>query len=377
VRLWVLAILLAILLGANASAQTITITKGGWYSPQLTNSDAGSYAVSVNTTDYVEIAYAHVASKGGGIYCCPGSNVQIVDCEIDAMNPNVYGAFTGFGIETMNAASTSIYSCRISGFRMGIWIQGTPGLETSAPVQIKYNEITRTNGCSSNAADAWLSPSFVNAQNQIEENPWSHAICLFELHADPNICVGYNLCDNPIESADVIDIYDCSGTPGSPLLIFGNCIEGPLPQNVNTAYFPGFSITTDGNPATPWNADQYVLIDQNYIYRGRGGIALWDGSNLQANNNFLAFDGLTPAGPQYVCQIYGLFLFSGITPNSNTNSAVNNTIAFSQYPVVQESNSGTVTGTILQAATQDAEGSAYVQWLMFMKANSMTVGPNW
>jgi hypothetical protein len=358
---------------------TTTISKGGFYQGSYLNEDPTQPAILINTTEPVEIAYSLISSKGHGIIAIAGSNVTLTQSFLIANNPNVAGQMQGMGIQTPSPGSLLITSCLFEGWSRAILVQGQPGVTSLASIKILFNKFDGNNGFFSNGNNGWQPFTIVSGTDVKQNYGWSSVITLMGMTSDPNIVIQWNEITRIFSSEDCIDIYECSGTKASPILVKNNFIEGPLPYDPSVNDMGIAAITTDGAAIQPALASQWITIDGNIIVRARAGVNLWNGSNLVSTNNYVAFNGLQPNGTKYNAQMNGknsgVILWFGVTPNQETNTSVNDTVAMEGAGYTQQSPTQVVSGMTVLPANSENEAQGFFKWEMLLRTNGLRTGP--
>src|SRR5271165_4661239 len=268
----------------------IQIGQGGTYSGNWQSTDPSVPAVLIYTSDPVTIINSRLKGPGDLILSGTGSKLTVQQSCFVGTNPNVTGLGKGSPIHTYKAASVQVENCDFeSGGYQGIWVQEYTGDYTlDNTITILNNRIHNVDGRLSDGNGGWLET--IASQNAAQ---YSHGINLSNVLGVPGIEIAWNQIITEAYNGgvgDSINIYNGSGTAGSPAQIHDNYIQGgydSVPTNGSNLPYYGSGFTTDGSYTTdPSQATAYLKIhDMQAVNVSNAGISIAVGHDLEMYNN--------------------------------------------------------------------------------------------
>jgi len=370
----------------------ITITSGGTYSGNWKSTSPTTPAVTISTTSPVTITNSNIQSAGDLIASgVDGINLTVTNTSGYGLNPNTIGYTCGCFVRATNFASMVI----TNNYAEQVW--GIYLLTGSGTVTITNNNILNIMGEYSDGSGGWKNGNtqYTGSNGSTADFQLAHAVFINQCTNLTGCTVGWNqIINQPGQSRceDVINIYESSGTPSSPILVHDNYIQGAY--NWDPTNSQGGNWGYSGSGINLGDGDQYTGSDYVHgnnnivVSTSNGGIFIEAGSNNQMNGNTVVFSGILSTG-QSIYQNpsngnVGLIFWnehseSGSIYGNNTGS--NNTVGYmhgsSTNNVWIYNDDGTVTGTTnLSAPVTYAEETAqWTAWQNKLIANGQTVGP--
>ena len=270
----------------------IQIGTGGTYTGNWESTAPSAPAVFIYTTDPVTIVNSCLRGPGELISTGVGSNVTVKQSSFVGTNPNVAGMAKGSPIHAFQPANLIVENCDFEGGGFfGIWVQQYSGNRTpNNTIKILKNRIHNVDGRFSNGQGGYLT----------NQNGACHGIALGDVHGVPGIEIAWNqIINEPYQSGgeiDLINIYESSGTQGSPMQIHDNYLQGEYaadPANANALGLTGSAFTTDGSAQTDPNlTTSFLKIHHNQaVSTGSAGIGIAIGHDIEMNDNRVVSSG--------------------------------------------------------------------------------------
>ena len=370
----------ACLLPALGQAQTITysapivITKGGTYTGNYQSLTSGVPCVVVNTTEAVVLDGCHLSGAGYLIQSGSGANLTVRNCSGVALAPTVDGQPPGHFLDTYQSANLVVehnYLSGTSGIVVNRWASG------SGTLTVRYNQVRNVDGRWRNGGGRTLS-SFLQ---------------LNTVQGLAGVDIAYNeVINTPNQSLveDNINLYNSSGTAGSPIRVHDNFVRGAYPYPATAAGFTGSGMTTDGDGGTLSLAAGYIEASNNqFVSTCNAAMNIAAGHDVYYHDNRLVTSGLLPDGTRLNATYAGTAVFNYYNQPASVffnNRIANNTIGYvkwgasSPYPDRQDLSPGacaTCTGTnsLPNPITVATEDNEYALWQQKLAQNGVTVGP--
>jgi hypothetical protein len=324
----------------NGWAGQVVITHGGTYTL-----DANS--VHIQTTEVVTLEGCGLMPTDStpAVYADPGSRVVVDHCTISCLGP-AQGVFAWAPVLLI------VENSWINAATIGVYVLGDPNNAVGGDAQISI------------------------LQNRITDG--GSAIQLNGIHDDPNISIHHNEITNKNAQkypGDLVNIYRSSGTPGHPICIHNNYIQGATSFNSS-------GIVTDGDEPDPSLCTCYVDIAYNQVVGCPWtGIALAFGFDEVAHDNTvitsgaifcgIAIEGDTRYQPEWMNHY---MFFQNNTVGSWNTQTGQRVDVYLWYPT----ESGNVTGTISPHDGMITMADEQLQWTLWrskIASSSITVGP--
>jgi hypothetical protein len=292
VRLILFSLLLALV--GVCKAQTLTITRGGVYSALWISNT--SWAIDIQTTEWVTINYAWIQTWGKGITACTGANYTVDNCQIDYIgypvgpnwtSPQWQAAATQL-IYSFNAANAIITHNRFTGScanHVRLSRDGSPFTGTYIIAgNDSINGFMAAQFCGVNVqGTGWADIYF----NRVIDGSGYHTDRI-NLYESQNCIVQQNfICCIPETSVkddaaiQAGDINDANET------IYGNTILNGASTGISI-YYPGCTATVTFNTVLGVGSKQYG--EGLYVVRGSGPVegnsVAWLNQGTQRLNNY-------------------------------------------------------------------------------------------
>jgi hypothetical protein len=285
---------------AGSGGTRLVITRGGRYSGQWASEDADQAAVTVRTTEPVELADCRVSGRGVLISApVSGSQVTVRRCTAVGLDPLVAGRAPGRFVKAYRPKSLRLEHNRLSG-TAGIYVNGdaVPGTQ----VVVRYNDAVeidgrRSDGRGDRRADAEL-VQFVQFDKV-------------------RACVGCEIAWNRVVNTpgrsrveDNISLYLSSGTRDSPLRVTDNLIDGAWAAEPISQPYAGGGIIVDGSKGDEAPVSAHVLVRGNtVIATSNHGIAVAGGREVSVEGNRLVSSGSLPDGRRVAGANVGVYVW--------------------------------------------------------------------
>jgi len=370
----------ASLLPALAQAQAITysaplvITKGGTYTGNYQSLASGTPCILVNTTEPVVLQGCHLSGAGYLIQSGTGANLTVRNCSGVALAPSVDGQSPGHFLDTYQSANLVIehnYFSGTSGIVVNRWTSG------SGTLTVRYNQVRNVDG-------RW------------RNNGGSTRSSFLQLNTVQNLSgvdIAYNeVINTPNQSLveDNINLYNSSGTAGSPIRVHDNFVRGAYPYPATAGQFTGTGLTTDGDATTLAGAAGYIEASNNqFVSTCNAAMNIAAGHDVYYHDNRLVTSAVLPDGTRLNATYAGTAVFNYYNQPASVffnNRIANNTIGYvkwganSPYPDRQDLSPGacatcTATEHLPNPITVATEDNEYALWQQKLAQNGVTVGP--
>ncbi len=359
---------------AIAYAAPIVITKGGTYTGNYRSLASGVPCVVVNTTEPVVLDGCHLAGAGYLIQSGSGANLVVRNCSGLGLAPSVDGQAPGHFLDTYQSANLVIehnYFSGTSGIVVNRWTGG------GGTLTVRYNQVRDVDGRWRNGGGSTRS-SFLQ---------------LNTVQGLAGVEIAYNeVINTPNQSLveDNINLYNSSGTAGSPIRVHDNFVRGAYPYPATGASFTGTGMTTDGDATTLAGATGYIEASNNqFVSTCNAAMNIAAGHDVYYHDNRLVTSGLLPDGSRLNATYAATAVFNYYNQAASiffNNRIANNTIGYvkwgasSPYPDRQDLSPGacaTCTGTssLPNPVTVATEDNEYALWQQKLTQNGVTVGP--
>jgi hypothetical protein len=367
--------------------QATSITSGGLYVGSWYDTNPNDVVVEDSTTAPVTIADSTIEGSGTLISdTLAGVNLTVQDSYGYGLNPNQAGVEKGSFLYLMSPSNVDIQHNSIIGVGgLGTKIYGFDATG-SGTIKIDYNDILNSDG------------RFSDGDGGYEDSGvMTHSIQLANIYNLAGIDIGWNeIINQPGQSYvnDVINLFDTSGTQGSPVNVHDNYIDGLYSLDTATTWDSGSGITTDGDPNLA-TEPAYINIHNNTIIQaGSAGIGVPDGHDISVYDNYLVCCGYLPDGTEFYASGTGIYINDLNGGNSSiyyNNGAYDNTVGWIQPPDSQQNGGNTSVqsdyslpdadpsltyGNVDLAGpiTTATENAASAAWISQLGATGLTVG---
>ena len=264
----------------------IVITSGGTYSGTWSSNDPAIPVVTILTDDLVILQNSVITGKGDLIRLqgvSTGANVIVENVTGTAVDPGIAGLGRGKFINAYFFNSLTVQNCSMYGVSFGVYAAGA----SPSTLSITNNLGSHLEDRVSDGLGGLLSTRI----------GMGHFIILNHVNAPNGAEIGWNQLAQTMwedSTADVINIYESQGAPGSPILVHDNYIEGNWSPTVNGQAYTGTAIMTDGDGSPLAAPTAYVSFVGNQIVQtGGAGIAIAYGHDVTAENNRVVSCGMT------------------------------------------------------------------------------------
>lgn len=293
------------------------ITKGGTYIGKWQSEDPNVPAVTIRTSEPVDIKFSIIVSKGDLIV----AEFKDVDLRIQysigiGENSGVYGKGKGWFLEAKYAKQIIVENCNIESCK-GIRILGWKGNITpeytdgfpNTKFSIKYNKVKNCDGRQSDGNGGYLQDVGIDA--------WGCFVNIFWIHNSVGSEIAYNEIinePNQSNSGDVISFYMANGKssnsskPKEQIRVHHNFIKGAYPYPATSSSYAGGGILLgDASPIDgicPTNLGQQEsdicrfikCYDNIIVSTSNKGIGNANGQYIEAYNNRIVSSGYFTSG---------------------------------------------------------------------------------
>jgi hypothetical protein len=286
----------------TSTAGPITITQGGTYAGFYRSDNPAVPAVTVQTTELVELDHACIEHAGLGIYASwTNAKLYVHDSTFQKLPTAGGAAFPGhraiyaYAVTTLNVDNNLF----IDGD--GVYWQA----ETVSPTQGRFNRNVVVN------VGRYLPDSLVNAFQ-------TNKVTVGGLE------VAWNKVTNtPLQSdiEDTFNFFESNGTSGAPFDVHHNLIDGGFPPTLGPGNYNGVGVVLGDDLGSYQRAHHNTIVQ--YV---NAGVSIPAGTNLELDNNVVVNSGLingVATGPDYG---NGLTFWDGLEPGVPTNSSVHDNV---------------------------------------------------
>ncbi|WP_034388777.1 hypothetical protein [Deinococcus sp. YIM 77859] len=281
----------------------ITITRGGTYSGNWESLDPNVPAVSIKTAEPVVIENANIRGRGDLIrgYWV---NLTVRNTNGYGLNPNVYGRHTGRFISAEDVLNLRVENNYLEGTG-GIYVNVFQGKAANGQtVKILRNRVKNVDGRKSDGKGGYLNERYY--LQSVQFNSVRHI-----RHAE----IAWNeVINEPGKSSteEIINIFQSSGTPESPIKIHNNYIQGAYALNPtqDKVYSGGGIMIGDGRQDSLEIVGGYVEVFHNQIVStSNQGIGIAGGHNQHVYENRILSSGRLPDGTIIASTNVGMYMW--------------------------------------------------------------------
>ncbi len=270
---------------AGQVSSPITITRGGTYSGTWSSDDWHTPAVRIQTTDPVILRNSTITSRGDLIsipLTGAGANVTIQNVTGTALDPGVAGVQRGNFVVAEGVASLSVKHCTMSGVRFGVKVLSS----SVGSLQISENLATNLEDRTSDGNGGFLN----------DRPDLGHFVMLNQVVAPNGAEIAWNQVTDTVgqsSTEDVFNIYKSQGSPGAPIVVHDNYMEGNSSPAV--AQYTGSGLIADGDSAEPETA--FINFVHNQVVHTAGsGVEIAAGHDIVVNGNRVVSCGVDAGG---------------------------------------------------------------------------------
>lgn len=315
------------LLGQSVSTEVLTqsfdppirITKGGTYSGNWKSTDPNVPAVMIYTDEPVTIENSIITGPGHLVSTDfhTTTDLTVRNTYGYGQNPDERGRPPGRFLH-IEMFSKLIVENNYLEDTMGIYAHRWVGGGT---VKILFNRAFNIVGLWSDGDGSWL-----RGENQFS---YAQFVQLNSVHGVSDAEIAWNEVINlPGQSRteDVINIFDSSGTPASPISIHDNFIRGSYPADPRTQSFSGGGILLgDGG------GGYQVAFHNQVINVGNYGIAIAGGTNNRIARNRVVSAGILKDGTRIASANVGMYIWNQYGQPFGNNTGTENVVGYIQW----------------------------------------------
>lgn len=353
----------------------IVITEGGTYTGNWESRDAEVSAVEIKTSEPVLIVDSNIRGAGRLI------RSQGYAADVTVRNTNGYGITPTPWEEykkTRNFLVVDVFrnivveNCYIenaAGINLGVSYEGNGTPQQT--IKIRYNKVRNIDG---RVHGGWGIVNFVGFNFR---NPVQHAEIAWN-----------EVINKPGQSVveDNINIYNTRGTPGSPIRIHNNYIQGAFPLPANGSNYSGGGIIADSPETDSTQSTAHLEIYENQLV-GLGGYCI----GIAGGNHIKVYDNRMVVAARFANNTRYAFWTSGIWAKDyyEKGSTYGNVMHHNTIAVVGQSGTwrnDIVDDSVIAAktfsnmlvkgeVTKTMEEEEYGRWLKKLKQSHITLGP--
>ncbi|MEJ8757032.1 glycosyl hydrolase [Pontibacter sp. H259] len=282
----------------SVTRKPIVITKGGTYSGTWESYDSEIPAIDIQTSEPVIIENSTIRSAGYLIKSWGyGVNVTVRNTSGYGLPPTPWRQYMKpryflTADVFKNVVVEHCYLENTAGINITVEYQGDGSEEET--IKIRYNKVRNIDGRIHNGVES------VNFVGLNFKKPIQHAeIAWNEVVNEP---------DNSIVE-DNISIYNTRGTPGSPIKVHNNYIQGAYPFPASANDYSGGGIMAESPKTDSTRATAYVEIYQNQLVGlGNYCISVAGGNNIKVYDNTAIVAGVFEDGKRYKFWTSGIWI---------------------------------------------------------------------
>jgi hypothetical protein len=270
----------------QAASGPIVISSGGTYSGNWNSDDPDTPALTIATDDPVTLEDSVLTSRGALIRidgAAAGAHVTIDNVTATALDPGVAGLQRGAFVSATNIASLIVRNCTVTGASFGVYAAGS----TVTTLQVLNNLALNLEDRASDGQGGLLA-----ARPNL-----GHFVILSRIVAPEGAEIGWNKIVQTMGQSsveDVINIFRTQGSPGEPVWVHDNYIEGNSSPSASDNY-SGTGIIADGGSAAPVTA--FALFENNDVVHTAGsGVVIANGHDVAAAGNRVVSCGQDASG---------------------------------------------------------------------------------
>lgn len=315
--------------GASSATATVTvsaqqpsgpiqITSGGTYSGNWNSDDPNTPAVTIRTDQPVIIENSIVASRGTLISVTgpkAGANVTIENVTGTAKDPQVAGIQRGAFVTATNVASLIVRNCSMTGVSFGIKVAAS----TPSTLEIE-NDFA--NDLEDRASDG--QGGFQQSRPRL-----GHFVLFDGVAALAGAEISWNKVVQTIgqtSTEDVINMYNSQGSPGHPIWIHDNYMEGAS-SPVFTNHYTGTALITDGQATNGAQPTAFVNFEANEVVATAGtGVGIAAGHDISASANRIVSCGKTNSGDWYAWGANAIVIWNYYKSSQFYNNTITGTV---------------------------------------------------
>lgn len=380
----------------------IVITQGGTYSGNWESLDPTVPAVKIKTADPVTIVNSNIRGRSDLIATANShTNLTILNTRGYGLNPNVLGKTAGFFLDADGFDNIDVENNYMEGTNGILLHAGNLGNGT---IKIIANSALNIDGRKSDGMGGYLDyADRTNIATGVKEQGYfdAHWLIIGKTRGMAGIEIAWNQVINiPGQSVveDVINIFNSSGTPDSPIRIHDNYIQGAYnlkpwqtnysdgTYNYDWGYSGGGILLGDGPNADPTTSTAFVqAYDNQVISTTNYGIAITAGHDESFYNNRIVSSGVLPDGRVIVDQNVGAGIFDGYKTGPTVffnNSGHDNLVGWVSGKGYNDwwvpgAASWTNNTHMTRPVTPADEMNEFFIWLGKLTASKVVVGPHW
>lgn len=300
----------------------LVITKGGTYTGTYRSEASGQACVRVATREPVVLEGCVLTGPGNLIEAGEGASLTVRNCRGQGLPPTVDQQAPGRFLDVYRPQRLVVEHnslVQTSGIVVNRWGgTGAPG----QTLLVRYNQARNVDG-------RWRNGSGSTHCSFLILNTVQHLA---------GVDIAYNeVVNTPDRSLveDNINLFNSSGTAGSPLHVHDNFVRGAYPFPATADHFTGSGMTTDGDAKTAAEAAGYIEADHNqFVATGNAGMNIAAGHDVYYHDNRAVTAGQLPDGRRFNAGFVGVGVFNfykqpaGVFGN---NRVENNTIGFVRW----------------------------------------------
>lgn len=320
----------------------LVVIHGGTYRGNWVSENSDVPVVRIETAEPVLFDHCTFTGRGNLIESrIDHSDITIRNCIGIGENPNAAGKCAGRFLEDESFDRLRIEHCELK-HTAGIYVRDCilkRDDHAGKAIEIIANRATDIDGRKSDGHGKYLDFNLrTNKKTNLKEAGFSEVqfVQLDGVHGAPGIEIGWNCVVNEpglSRVEDNINLYNSSGTAGSPISIHDNCIRGAYnldptaidkTDNAFTydwSYTGGGIMLGDGSAKLASDRPAYIqAVDNVVIGTTNYGIAISAGHDISFRHNVILSSGLLPNGQPITAQNVGAYIWNVYKSNRTTPS---------------------------------------------------------
>jgi hypothetical protein len=305
----------------HAADGALVIRKGGVYTGKFQSTSSDIPCIRVATPERVVLRGCQITGPGVLIDATAGNaNLVVENCVARGTTPTSDQKARGRFLSARDARSLRIENCDListGGISILHWSgNGSP----EQTLKVLRNRVRNIDGRYRDGGGTTLNFLGLDKVRDIGnvEIAWNEVI------NEPNRSL--------VE--DVINFYNSSGTPKSPIRVHDNYLQGAYPYPAHSPKFSGSGLITDGNGASELTAAGHVEAYHNqFVSICNSGMAVAAGHHIRYHHNRIVTAALLPDDTTRLPSCYtGLVVFNAYNqPSFGKISVDSNTVGYVKW----------------------------------------------
>lgn len=325
------------------------ITAPGTYSGNWRSLDPAIPAVSIaNDVSGVILTKSRIASRGDGIVVGAGATARVDSTRGWGLHPMTQDGSNGKFVSALKPRAVVVEHTYAEAWLFDVYVDGQLDARQQSVV-VRYNRMRNVQGRQTNADGTYKPLRFT-------KGGVAHAVQLNAVSSCANAEIAWNEVSQEPSIGfveDIINVYESSGLPNSPILVHDNVVYGGYatepgkpapPSGEGGGAYSGCGIISDGaDPNGTETLNGHTEIRDNIVIATTNcGIGLAGGSDVRVHDNRMVSSGLLEDGTVIWASNVGIYLWKQYQTSFHNNTIVTSTSGWA-IPPEARSNSGKTT----------------------------------